>query len=748
MLTDELVAVGTDELERLEILKRYRKLLRTANPYFKKNDSKLVRKAFDVAMNAHRFDRRKTGEPYIYHPIAVAQICVEEIGLGTTAIICALLHDTVEDTELTLEDVQRDFGVKVATIIDGLTKVSDEFDTGSSAQAENFRKMLLTLNDDVRVILIKLADRLHNMRTLDSMPKEKQLKIASETSFIFAPLAHRLGLHAIKSELEDLQLKYVNREAYYDIRDKLHATKAARDRFIGRFLEPIISELNGLGLKYHVKGRPKSIHSIWKKMNVQKRPFEEIFDLFAVRIILEVEPDQEKAACWQVYSMVTDYYQPNPERLKDWIATPRSNGYESLHTTVMSTEGTWVEVQIRSKRMDEIAEKGYAAHFKYKDNDTRTNSGLDKWINQVRDMLETTGDKTAALEFLDDFRSNLFNDEVFIFTPKGELKVMRRGATALDFAFDIHSMVGARTTAARVNKTLVPISYVLKSGDQVEILTSSKQKPHEDWLKIVVTSKAKTKIKDLIKEDNKQYVTDGKNLVEKKLKQLRIENSHETINQLRAYFNAKTPADMFYRFGKGYIDANEIKKFQAEKEAKLNRQLKLNTDEIQEGKAIQKELQKMHGGRKDGDSLLIGEDMDRIDYTLAKCCNPISGDEVFGFVTVLEGIKIHRTTCPNATELLAKYGNRVIKARWTSHQQIAFLAGLKISGIDRVGIVNTVTAVISNELHINMRSITVDTDDGIFEGTIKVYVHDTRHLEDLTQKLLAVAGVHEVTRFD
>lgn len=738
------------EQERQEILRRYRRLLRAAKPLLKDDDAKLIKKAFNTSSEAHQNMRRRSGEPYIYHPLAVAQIAVEEIGLGTTAIVAALLHDVVEDTEATIADIERQFGKKIATIIDGLTKISGIFDYGTSQQAENFRKMLLTLSDDVRVILVKLADRLHNMRTLDSMPRDKQLKIASETIYIYAPLAHRLGLYAIKSELEDLYLKYVEPEAYKDIAQKLRETKASRDKFIATFIRPIEEDLQETGIPYVIKGRPKSIYSIWTKLNKSKKPFEEIYDLFAVRVILNVPTEEEKAACWRAYSIVTDHYKPNPDRLKDWISTPRTNGYESLHTTVMSKTGQWVEVQIRSQRMNEIAEKGYAAHWKYKGNDVQAGAGIETWISQVREMLETSdkGDKTAAVEFLDDFRSNLYSEEVFVFTPKGDLKVLQRGATALDFAFEIHTQIGARCMAAKVNQLLVPLSHVLQNGDQVEVITSNKQKPKEDWLRFVVTSKAKTKIKDLIKEENKQYIADGRDMVAKRLKILRIEMSNEILNQIRAYFSSKTTNDLFYRVAKGHIDVGELKKFKADKEARENRLNKLNTDAIPDGKAFEKELKKIHGERADADMLLIGEDMDKIDYTLAKCCNPISGDDVFGFVSINEGIKIHRVSCPNAVELMSKHGNRVIKAKWTSQKDLAFLAGLRIMGTDRVGLISDMTKVISNELHINMRSITIDTKDGVFEGNIKLYVHDTGHLETLMKKLERIAGVFEVVRFD
>ncbi len=741
------------EQERKDILKKYRKLLKTAKPFLKDNDAKLIKKAFNTSLEAHKNMRRRSGEPYIYHPLAVAQIVVEEIGLGTTSIVAALLHDVVEDTEMTINDISRLFGKKVAKIIDGLTKISGRFEYGSSQQAENFRKMLLTLSDDVRVILVKLTDRLHNMRTLDSMPRDKQLKIASETIFIYAPLAHRLGLNAIKSELEDLYLKYAEPEAYRAVSRKLRETKTTRDRFIARFTEPIEKDLQEAGFKYVIKGRPKSIYSIWNKMRVQNKPFEEIYDLFAIRIMIDAprEYEREKALCWQAYSIVTDHYKPNPDRLKDFLSTPRANGYQSLHSTVMSKTGQWVEVQIRTTRMDEIAEKGYAAHWKYKGNDTKVRGNIEDWINRVRETLEDgTGDRTAAIEFLDEFRSNLFTEEVFAFTPKGELKVLPQGATALDFAFEIHSEVGAHCMAAKVGGTLAPISYVLKNGDQLEIITSNKQKPNEDWLRIVVTSKARTRIKDYLKEESRRYETDGKQMVEKKLKILGIEANNEAFNQLRAFFECKTPAEFFYRIGKGYIQIDELRKFKKHKESKENkeRKEKLNTDDSSDGKAVVKLLKNIHGERTGNDTLLIGEDMDKIDYKLSPCCNPISGDDVFGFVTINEGIKIHRTTCPNAAELMSKHGNRILKAKWKSQKEEAFLAGLRITGTDRVGLINDVTRIISSDLSINMRGLTIDTEDGVFEGDIKLYVHDTGHLDMLINKLERVDGVFKVLRFD
>lgn len=726
--------------EKKEILRRYRRLLRKAKPFLKENDAKQIKEAFALSVEAHKEMRRKSGEPYIYHPLSVAEICVDEIGLGTTSIVAALLHDVVEDTDIELEQIEAQFGKKIAKIIDGLTKISGVFDYGSSQQAENFRKMLLTLSEDVRVILVKLADRLHNMRTLVSMPRHKQLKIISETIYLYAPLAHRLGLYAIKSELEDLWLKYSEPEVFDDIQNRIAENKASRTRFIKNFMNPIMDEINKTGLNFEVKGRPKSTYSIWNKMKKQDIPFEEVYDLFAVRIVLETPIEQEKAACWQVYSIVTDFYTPNPDRLRDWVSTPKANGYESLHTTVMSRTGRWVEVQIRTKRMNDIAEKGYAAHWKYKGGMQQAHeSGLEAWIHKVRDVLEQND--MNAIEFVDDFRANLFQEEVFVFTPKGDLIILPSGSTALDFAFEIHTDVGAKCLGAKVNNKLVPLNYVLSNGDQIEILTSNKQKPNEDWLRFAVTSKAKSKIKDSLREVKKEAISDGKEIVTRKLKQMKLEFNSDVVNQLRAYFDEKTVTDFYYKVGKGQIDATKIKNF---KEFKKERQ-KLN----QPKKTLSKFSDDFSKAKKlDQDILLIGEDLDVLDYRFAKCCNPIPGDDVFGFITVNEGIKIHRTSCPNAPELLSRHGNRIVKAKWMSQQQNAFLAVLRIIGTDRVGLMRDVTDIISNELKVNMRSIVIDTETGIFDGQIWLYVNNTKHLDQLIKKLEKVQGVMRVNRQD
>jgi GTP pyrophosphokinase len=730
------------EQEKKEIISRYRRLLRKAKPILKDGDAKLIKKAFTISLQAHKDMRRKSGEPFIFHPLAVAEICVEEIGLGTTSIIAALMHDVVEDTDIELIDIERMFGKKISKIIDGLTKIRGVFEYGTSQQAENFRKMLFTLSEDVRVILIKLADRLHNMRTLDSMPRNKQLKVANETIYLYAPLAHRLGLNAIKTELEDLFLRFTDRTIYDSIVRKIDATRAARNKFIKQFMVPINEELDGLKIKYEIRGRPKSIHSIWNKMRKQNIPFEEVFDLFAIRIILDTPYENEKALCWQVYSIVTDYYTPNPDRLRDWISTPKANGYESLHTTVMAKNGQWVEVQIRSKRMDEIAEKGYAAHWKYKDSSSTAESNLEKWLARVRDLLEQNNH--SALDFVDDFRGNLFSEEVFVFTPTGELKTLPYGATALDFAFEIHTQVGSKCIGAKVNNKLVPINYVLKNGDQIEILTSAKQKPHEDWLRFVVSSKAKSRIKDVLKEDKKKSAEEGKEIILRKLRQLKEEPTQPLLELMRDYFKAQTHFDLYFRVGSGFISTADIKRFVENKPASPIRSRPNAT--VPDAKIIEQEITKVKG-RYD-DILLIGEDMDVVDYKLAKCCTPIPGDDVFGFVTVSEGIKIHRTNCTNAPELLSHHGNRVVKAKWTSQHEVAFLTGLKIRGTDRVGLINDVSKIISEELKVNMSSMSIHTDSGIFEGEIMLYVNDTRHLEQLMEKLRNVEGVVKTSRFD
>ncbi|MBL4755487.1 MAG: bifunctional (p)ppGpp synthetase/guanosine-3',5'-bis(diphosphate) 3'-pyrophosphohydrolase [Flavobacteriales bacterium] len=723
------------EKEKKEILNKYHGLLRDCSRReLTKKQKKVIRKAFDVALEAHKDMRRKSGEPYIYHPIAVARIAAGEIGLGTTSVVCALLHDVVEDTELTLDDMEKMFGPKVASIIDGLTKISGVFDSTSSLQAENFRKMLLTLSDDVRVILIKLADRLHNMRTLEVMRRDKQLKIASETLYLYAPLAHRLGLYAIKSELEDLGLKYTEPDIYKLIQKKLTDSKQERSRYISRFTIPVKESLRDQNIKFQIKGRTKSIFSIWNKMQTKDVEFEEVYDLFAIRIILDSYQKEEKADCWRAYSIVTDFYKPNPDRLRDWVSTPKANGYESLHTTVMGPKGKWVEVQIRSERMDDIAEKGYAAHWKYKEGSEA--SALDQWINRIQELLENP--EPDALDFIDDFKMNLFSDEIFVFTPKGELITLPAGATALDFAYEIHTQIGNQCIGTKVNRRLVPLSSELKSGDQVEVITSIKNRPKEDRLKYVITARAKSKIKASIKAEQKKAAVDGREILERKLKNLKINADVANINKLLQFYGIRDSQDLYYRVAIGNLDLKKLKEFTQEQGS-----IKTSPTKPKSGKSLE-ELVKRTRGKSD--TLVIGEELQKIDYKLAPCCNPIPGDDVFGFITINEGIKIHRVNCPNAIQLMSNYAYRIVKARWTNQELIAFLAGLKITGIDDMGIVNNITKIISTDLNVNMRSLGFDSEDGVFEGTIMLYVHDTTHLTDLITNLKKVKGVSRVER--
>jgi GTP pyrophosphokinase len=720
--------------EKKEILNRYRGLLRSCRRKFDDDEKKLIRKAFNVALEAHKGVRRKSGEPYIYHPIAVARIVAEEIGLGATSIICALLHDVVEDTDMTLKDMEGMFGKKVASIIDGLTKISGVFDASSSLQAENFRKMLLTLADDVRVILIKLADRLHNMRTLESMERTKQLKIASETLYLYAPLAHRLGLNNIKTELEDLGLKFTEPEIYNNIAQKLKDTQAERARYIQRFILPIREALHDQKFKFRIFGRSKSVYSIWNKMKNKSVPFEEVYDIFAIRILIDTVPEQEKSDCWRVYSTVTDFYYPNPDRLRDWISTPKGNGYEALHTTVMGPGGQWVEVQIRSERMNEVAEKGYAAHWKYKEGRSQEDP-LEEWLRKIRESLASPDGN--ALDFVDDFKLNLFAEEIFVFTPKGEMRSLPANSTALDFAFDIHSEVGAKCIGAKVNHKLVPLSHKLNSGDQVEVLTSNKQTPKTDWINYVVTAKAKSHIKTLIKEEKVKKAEDGKEILKRKLKHHKLPFDEQTINKLTSFLKLPDSLELFYKVAVEGITNEEIKGYIAIKDKKI------------EHKAPSlEEIVSTARGKAKSDNLVIGDNLDNLEYKLSPCCNPIPGDDVFGFVTVHEGIKIHRVNCPNALELMSNYAYRIVKAKWTSQKMLSFLAGIRIIGIDKMGLVNGITQIISNQLNVNMRSISFDTNDGTFEGTIMVFVHDTSHLTNLMKQLEGVDGVIKVTRLD
>jgi len=721
------------EQEKKDILNKYKSLLRACADKTDKEDKKEIRKAFDLAVEAHKKQRRKSGEPYIYHPIAVAHIAAKEIGLGTTSIICALLHDVVEDTDYTLNDMEKLFGKKVARIIDGLTKIQDVFDKNVSMQAENFRKMLLTLSDDVRVILIKLADRLHNMRTLDAMKKPKQLKIASETLYLYAPLAHRLGLYAIKTELEDLGLKFTKPEVYKAIAEGLKVTKEERNKYITKFCKPIKAKLKENELSSSIKGRPKSIFSIRHKMVTKGVNFDNIFDKFAIRIIVESSLKNEKSDCWKIYSIVTDFYKPNPDRLRDWVSTPKANGYESLHTTVMGDDGKWVEVQIRSKRMDDIAEKGYAAHWKYKQEGSKENS-LDEWINNIRDLLENP--ESNALDFIDDFKLNLYAGEIYVFTPNGELKTLPKKATALDFAFSIHTDIGLKCMGVKVNGKLVSLSHQLGSGDQVEVITSKKQRPRKDWLRFVITSRAKSKIKAALKEDKKRIYGVGKEIAERKLKHLKLKFNKNTETELIKYFDTGTSLELYFRFGTGAISNTEIKEYVKVKNSGWYQTIKNKIYNPKAKKSALK-LQKV---------IVFNDDDEVLDYEMAKCCNPIPGDVIFGFLTVVDGIKIHRSDCPNAIQLRANYAYRILKAKWVNKNEIDFIATINIKGIDKVGLMNNVTQIISNQMNVNIKSINISSSDGIFEGIITLKVHNVSFLKELTEKLGKVEAISSITR--
>jgi GTP pyrophosphokinase len=733
--------IADPEQERKEILKRYRSLLNAWSTRAELKNKRTVRKAFNLAVSAHKDMRRKSGEPYIYHPLEVARIVAGEIGLGETSIICALLHDVVEDTDYTIDDMRRMFGDKVARIIDGLTKIKELFDHTPSAQAENFRKMLLTLSDDVRVILIKLADRLHNMRTLESMSHEKQLKIASETIYLFAPLAHRLGLYAIKSELEDLALKYTEPEIYNSIGRKLEETSAERTRFINKFIFPIKKALLAQGLVFEIIGREKSIYSIWQKMKAKQVPFEEVFDIFAIRIIIDTSFENEKYQCWQAYSIVTDFYSPKQNRLRDWISTPKANGYESLHTTVMSHTGQWVEVQIRTKRMNEIAEKGYAAHWKYKEK-SNSESGLDRWLNKIKELLQSPD--SNALAFLDEFKLNLFADEIIVFTPKGEVKTLPSNSTTLDFAYNIHSEIGNQCIGAKVNHKLVPLNYVLKSGDQVEIITSKKQSPREEWINYVVTARAKSFIKDALKEQRKKYVEEGRVKLEQLFKELKIEHNRNSLLQLQECNHISSTIDLYYRVALGEIGLKEIKDCisQHEKGGWLN----LITRPFVRNRHVIPQRLSDEVKQKVGAKELVTAQNGEIEYRISDCCNPIPGDEVVGFVPQDGGIWIHRTNCPEAIQLMSKYGNRIVKINWTGTDSGTFLSGIRLVGFDNMGLLNDIINIISTQMSLNIRSFHIDSTGDVFEATIMLLVHSTDDLNRLMTELKKLKGINNVYR--
>ncbi len=731
----------TEAEEKKEILRQYRGLLRVLKAKIKPGDKELLRNAFEMSAEAHKTMRRKSGEPYILHPIAVARICVEEIGLGVRSTICALLHDTVEDTDITLEDVQREFGSEVTRIVDGLTKISNVMDTNSTQQAENFKKILLTLTDDPRVILIKLADRLHNMRTLGSMKREKQLKISSETVYVYAPLAHRMGLYTIKTEMEDLAMKYMEPDTYRYIAQKLSDTKRERNKYINDFIRPLKEKLEKAGFAFEIYGRPKSIHSIWNKMKKKGVSFEEVYDLFAIRVLVNSPLEKEKEDCWKVYSIITDEYNPSPERLRDWLSNPKSNGYEALHTTVMGPHGKWVEVQIRTKRMNEIAEKGLAAHWKYKEGKD-DESRFDKWFQQIREAL--TSQDGSSIDFLQDFKTSFLAEEIYVYTPKGEVKMLPVGASALDFAFSVHTAVGSKCIGAKVNHKLVPISHKLRSGDQVEIITSAKQKPNIEWLNFVVTSKAKSKIKDTLKEEKRATAEEGKYTLQRKLDGLGVPMSTINLEELSNFYKTGSSLDLFYDIAIKKIDLRELKEFSI-----LGDKLAAPkpVKPIIEEKADKSIPQKTYD-KKDAELIIFGESSDKIQYTLANCCKPIPGDDVFGFVTAGEGLKIHRTNCPNAARLLANYGHRVVKTKWAKNKEISFLTGLKIIGLDDVGVIHKITNLISGEMKFNIAAMTIEAKEGIFEGNVKVYVHDKEELDELVERLTDLPGIERVDRYD
>lgn len=729
------------EKENKAIAQEYKELLRISYQTLSADDKKLIRKAFDVAVDAHQDQRRKSGEAYIFHPIAVAKIVASEIGLGATGIAAALLHDVVEDTEVTIEDIEKMFNKKVAQLVEGLTKIAQvQKDLNISMQAENFRKMLLTLNDDVRVILIKLADRLHNMQTMDSMAEHKQVKIASETLYIYAPLAHRLGLYNIKTKLEDLGLKYTEPQVYNEIVSKIKETKEEQDEYIKDISDVLKKSLDEEGVDYIIKGRPKSIYSIRRKMLAQGVSFDEVYDKFALRIVYKSNQHDEKFLAWKIYSIVTDHYRPSPSRLRDWISSPKSTGYEALHITVMGPKGRWVEIQVRSERMDEIAEKGYAAHYKYKQGATEE-SGLDTWLNLLKEALENS--ETNAVDFVEDFKMNLYAKEIFVFTPKGEIKSLPKGATSLDFAFSIHSEVGVKTRGTRVNGRLVPLNTELKSGDQIEVITSPSQKPTINWLDYVTTSRAKNKIKNVLNENTKKIAEEGKELLTRKLKHLKVTLNEQVVNEMVNFFRLKTSLDLFYRVGIGAIDNQQLKDFAAQKSNTLMNffKNKITRKPHTADEDINKQILSSNY-----DMLVFGPEQDKLDYKLSTCCNPIPGDEVFGFVTINEGIKVHKKDCPNAISLQSNYAYRIIQAKWIDSSQQEFKAILNITGMDSLGLTNELTKVISNNMHVNIQSISLSGEAGIFNGQVAVIVQNNTILKKLIDNIKKIDGIDKVTR--
>ncbi len=729
------------EKENKAIAQEYKELLRISYQKLSTEDKKIIRKAFDVAVNAHQDQRRKSGEAYIFHPIAVAKIVASEIGLGATGIAAALMHDVVEDTDITIEDIEKMFNPKVAKLVEGLTKISQvKKDMNISMQAENFRKMLLTLNDDVRVIIIKLADRLHNMQTMGSMPDYKQVKIASETLYIYAPLAHRLGLYNIKTKLEDLGLKYTEPLVYEDIVSKIKETKEEQDNYINNISDVLKKSLDAEGIEYIIKGRPKSIYSIRRKMSAQNVTFDEVYDKFALRIVYKSDQHDEKFIAWKIYSIVTDHYRPSPSRLRDWISSPKSTGYEALHITVMGPLGRWVEIQVRSERMDEIAEKGYAAHYKYKQGATEEN-GLDLWLNRLKEALENA--ETDAVDFVEDFKLNLYAKEIYVFTPKGEIKSLPKGATSLDFAFTIHSEIGLHTRGTRVNGKLVQLNHVLNSGDQIEIITSPSQKPTAHWLDYVTTARAKNKIRSVLNDSTKKIAEDGKELLTRKLRHLKVTLNEATVNELVNFFKLQTSLDLFYRAGIGTIDNQQLKDFAAQKSNTL---INFFKNKIKRTPTTNPELIKKDELSSKFDMLVFGIEHDKLDYKLSTCCNPIPGDAVFGFLTINEGIKVHKRDCPNAISMQSNYAYRIMQAKWIDSSQQEFKAILDITGMDSIGLTNELTRVISNNMHVNIQSIALSGEAGIFKGTVAVIVPNNTILRKLIDNIKKIDGVDKISR--
>ncbi|MCM4159337.1 bifunctional (p)ppGpp synthetase/guanosine-3',5'-bis(diphosphate) 3'-pyrophosphohydrolase [Antarcticibacterium flavum] len=728
------------EKENKDIARQYKELLRISYRSLNEEDKKLIRLAFDTAVDAHKDQRRKSGEAYIFHPIAVAKIVASGIGLDATSIAAALLHDVVEDTKYTLDDIERMFGKVVARIVDGLTKISSlKKDKDVSLQAENFRKMLLTLNDDVRVIIIKIADRLHNMQTMESMRPDKQEKIASETLYIYAPLAHRIGLYSIKTELEDLGLKYTEPEVYNDILTKIRESKEEQDAYIKDFTKVIKDSLDQENLDYEIKGRPKSIFSIRRKMQAQNISFDEVFDKFAVRIIYKSDLANEKFLAWKIYSIVTDHFRPNPIRLRDWISSPKSTGYEALHITVMGPKGRWVEVQIRSERMNEVAEKGYAAHYKYKHGEEQEEKDMEEWLNRLQEALESA--ETNAVDFVEQFKLNLYAKEIFVFTPQGDLKSLPKGATPLDFAFSIHTEIGLKTRGAKVNNKLVPLSHELKSGDQIEIITSENAKPNANWLDYATTARARAKIKSSLREEKKEIAEEGKAILARKLKAQKLSFNERMINELVIYFKLKTSLDLFYRVGIGKIDNKLLKEFTASRSNAFVSYIKSKIKKP----TIMEDLDKEEITSK-YDQLVFGKEEEILDYKLANCCNPIPGDNVFGFITVSEGIKVHKKDCPNAIQFQSNYAYRIIQAKWIDSSQQDFKAVIKLTGMDNLGLVSEITNEISRTMNVNMRSINFESSEGLFSGKITVIVKNNSILNTLIQHLKKINGIDKVSR--